>query len=43
MAVHSALAALKALVDEGALPESVVLDAMTRYAIDASKLDPATH
>jgi pyruvate dehydrogenase E1 component len=38
-----ALAALKALVDEGALPDSVVLDAMKRYAIDANKLDPATH
>jgi pyruvate dehydrogenase E1 component len=38
-----ALAALKALVDQGELPSSVVSDAMKRYQIDPKKIDPATH
>jgi pyruvate dehydrogenase E1 component len=37
-----AVAALKALADEGAVAASVVLDAMKRYGIDAEKLDPVT-
>ena len=38
-----ALAALKALVDQGELPASVVSDAIKRYQIDPKKSDPATH
>lgn len=36
------VAALKALVEQGDAPASVVLDAMKRYGIDAEKLDPVT-
>ncbi|MCH9756913.1 MAG: pyruvate dehydrogenase (acetyl-transferring), homodimeric type [Gammaproteobacteria bacterium] len=37
------LAALKALVDTGELPESTVTDAIKRYHINPDKLNPATH
>jgi pyruvate dehydrogenase E1 component len=37
------LAALNALVAEGTLDKSMVVDAMTRYKINPDKLDPATH
>ena len=36
------VAALKALVDQGELKPSVVVDAIKRYGIDADKLDPVT-
>jgi pyruvate dehydrogenase E1 component len=38
-----ALAALKALADEGTIDKSVVADAIKRYKINPDKLNPATH
>jgi pyruvate dehydrogenase E1 component len=38
-----AVAALKALSDMGEVPVKTVKDAITRYQIDANKIDPATH
>lgn len=37
------LAALDALVQEGTLPKTVLVDAMKRYGIDTDKPNPATH
>ena len=37
-----ALAALKALADDGAVPRATVGDAIRRYGIDIDKVDPAT-
>ncbi|SIT65969.1 pyruvate dehydrogenase E1 component [Ectothiorhodosinus mongolicus] len=37
---YVALAALKALADEGKLPTAKVVDAIKRYEIDADKIDP---
>ncbi len=37
---YIALAALKALADEGAVPTSVVSDAIARYQIETDKIDP---
>ncbi len=39
---HIALAALTALTDEGALPRSTILDAISRYPVDPEKPNPAT-
>ena len=39
---HIALAALTALADEGALPRSTILDAISRYPVDPEKPNPAT-
>ncbi len=39
---HIALAALTALADEGALPHSTILDAISRYPVDPEKPNPAT-
>jgi pyruvate dehydrogenase E1 component len=39
---HVAVAALKALADEGAVPASTVSAAMARYGIDGSRPDPWT-
>ena len=36
------LSALSALADTGAVPKSMVLDAMKRYGIDGNKIDPVT-
>ncbi len=36
------VAALKALADEGAVPQSTVADAMKKYGIDAGRTNPAT-
>jgi pyruvate dehydrogenase E1 component len=38
---HVALAALSALASDGAVPASVVTDAIARYDLDPDKLDPA--
>jgi pyruvate dehydrogenase E1 component len=37
------IATLHALVQEGKMPSSIVSDALTRFGIDANKLDPVTH
>ena len=39
---HIALVALTALADEGALPRSTILDAISRYPVDPEKPNPAT-
>ena len=39
---HIALAALKALADEGQVPASTVSDAIKQYSLDSAKPDPAT-
>ena len=38
---HIALAALKALADEGQVPPSTVSDAIKQYSLDSAKPDPA--
>lgn len=38
-----ALAAIEALVRQGEMPKSKLIDAMKRYNIDSEKQDPATH
>lgn len=38
-----ALAAIEALVRQGEMPKSELIDAMKRYNIDSEKQDPATH
>jgi len=37
-----ALAALKALADDGEIPYSQVSDALSRYRIDTEKVDPTS-
>ncbi|MDI9818246.1 MULTISPECIES: pyruvate dehydrogenase (acetyl-transferring), homodimeric type [unclassified Legionella] len=37
------LAALDALVQQGELPKSIIIDAMKRYGIDSDKPNPVTH
>ena len=41
-AKYIVLSALSALADTGAVPKSMVLDAMKRYGIDGNKIDPVT-